>query len=126
MSWLVTGGAGYIGAHVVRALVEAGMSAVVVDDLSSGLAEFVAPDVPLVEASVLDTDALVETMVRHGVTGVVHLAAFKYAGESVKRPLHTYTVNVSGTASLLKAMKRARVTDLVFSSSAATYGTPDV
>ena len=126
MTWLVTGGAGYIGAHVVRAFNKAGMQAVVVDDLSSGHSSFVDADTPLVECSILDRAALRETLVNNEVTGVVHLAAFKYAGESVNRPLHTYTENVTGTISLLEAMKEAGVGNLVFSSSAATYGTPDV
>jgi UDP-glucose 4-epimerase len=132
MTWLVTGGAGYIGSHVVRAFTEAGIAPVVVDDLSSGHREFV-PDgagalapVPFVEASLLDTETLLATMREHAVTGVVHLAGFKYAGESVKRPRHTYTQNVTGTVSLLDAMSQAGVTQIVFSSSAATYGTPDV
>ncbi|MPV51480.1 UDP-glucose 4-epimerase GalE [Pseudactinotalea sp. HY160] len=125
-SWLVTGGAGYIGSHIVRALAAAGITPVVVDDLSSGHREFVPADVEFVEASLLDTDALTEAMRSTDVAGVVHLAGFKYAGESVRRPLHTYTQNVTGTVSLLEAMDRAGVANLVFSSSAATYGTPDV
>lgn len=126
MTWLVTGGAGYIGAHVARAFTEAGMGAVVVDDLSSGHASFVSEGVPFARCSVLDTAEVARVMAEHNVRGVVHLAAFKYAGESVNRPLHTYTQNVTGTLSLLKAMKDAGVENLVFSSSAATYGTPDV
>lgn len=124
MTWLVTGGAGYIGSHVVRAFGEAGLPAVVVDDLSSGHEEFVPDDVPLVRASILDTDAVLAAMREHGVTGVVHLAGFKYAGVSVQRPLHTYQQNVTGTAHLLRAAAEAGVGSVVFSSSAAVYGTP--
>jgi UDP-glucose 4-epimerase len=126
MSWLVTGGAGYIGAHVVRAFGEIGLRAVVIDDLSSGHREFVDDDVPFVEGSIVDTGLVERTIAEHGVDGVVHIAGFKYAGVSVERPLHTYTQNVTGTVSLLQAMQRAGVDRIVFSSSAATFGTPDV
>ncbi|WP_108718300.1 UDP-glucose 4-epimerase GalE [Miniimonas sp. S16] len=126
MSWLVTGGAGYIGSHVVRAFEDAGIAVVVVDDLSSGHREYVPDGVPFVEASILDTAVLTSAIRTHAVTGVVHLAGFKYAGVSVQRPLHTYEQNVTGTAHLLEAMVATGVTDLVFSSSAATYGTPRV
>jgi UDP-glucose 4-epimerase len=126
MSWLVTGGAGYIGAHVVRALEEAALEAVVVDDLSSGHRGFVRADTPFFEGSILDTDLLVRICKEHAVEGVVHLAGFKYAGVSVQRPLHTYTQNVTGTVSLLDAMAQTGVESMVFSSSAATFGTPDV
>jgi UDP-glucose 4-epimerase len=125
MSWLVTGGAGYIGAHVVRAFQEVGLPAVVVDDLSSGHREFVPAGIPFVEGSIVDTELLVGAMEEHGVEGVVHLAGFKYAGVSVQRPLHTYTQNVTGTVHLLEAMQRTGVGSMVFSSSAATFGTPD-
>src|SRR4051794_40284240 len=126
MSWLVTGGAGYIGAHVVRALEESDLEAVVVDDLSSGHRGFVRGGTPFVEGTILDTDLLVRTCKEHAVEGVVHLAGFKYAGVSVQRPLHTYSQNVAGTLNLLEAMAQAGVEHMVFSSSAATYGTPDV
>jgi UDP-glucose 4-epimerase len=126
MTWLVTGGAGYIGAHVVRAFQAQGLYAVVLDDLSSGHREFVPADVPFVDGTILDTDLLVRTLREHDVTGVVHVAGFKYAGVSVKRPLHTYEQNVTGTVSVLKAMAEAEVGKVVFSSSAATFGTPDV
>lgn len=126
MSWLVTGGAGYIGAHVVRAFGEVGLETVVVDDLSSGRREFVPRGVPLVECSVVETDTLEEAMRVHAVTGVVHLAGFKYAGVSVQRPLHTYVQNVTGTVNLLQAMERVGVPAIVFSSSAAAFGTPHV
>jgi UDP-glucose 4-epimerase len=126
MSWLVTGGAGYIGSHVVRALRADGLDVVVIDDLSSGHRDFVPAEVPFVQASILDAPALDELFARHPIDGVVHLAGYKYAGESVKRPLHTYEQNVTGTAALLAAMERAGVTRIVFSSSAGVYGTPTV
>lgn len=126
MAWLVTGGAGYIGSHIVRAFQDVGIGVVVVDDLSSGHEEFVPAGVPFARGSILDADLLRRTFAEHEVTGVVHVAGFKYAGVSVKRPLHTYEQNVTGTATLLGAMQDARVQRIVFSSSAAVYGTPDV
>lgn len=126
MTWMVTGGAGYIGAHVVHALRSAGLPAVVLDDLSSGHRAFVPDDVPFVEGSVVDTDLITRTLSEHGVDGVVHLAGFKYAGVSVQRPMHTYTQNVTGTVSLLTAMQSVGVDKIVFSSSASVFGTPDV
>ena len=126
MSWLVTGGAGYIGAHVVRALEVVDLEAVVIDDLSSGHRGFVGPQTPFVEGTILDTDLVTRTCKEHAVEGVVHLAGFKYAGVSVQRPLHTYSQNVTGTVSLLEAMAQSGVEHMVFSSSAATFGTPHV
>jgi UDP-glucose 4-epimerase len=125
MTWLVTGGAGYIGSHVVKALVDARIPAVVLDDLSSGFEQFVPAGVPLVKQTLLDQVAVEQAIRDHDVTGVIHIAGFKYAGVSVQRPLHTYEQNVTATISLLRAMKNAGVDKVVFSSSAATYGTPD-
>ena len=125
MSWLVTGGAGYIGSHVVRALQAAGMAPVVLDDLSTGHAGFVPADVPFVRGSILDTGLVTETLRRHEVVGVVHVAGFKYPGVSVRQPLHCFEQNVTGTLSVLQAMAAAEVGSVVFSSSAAVYGTPD-
>ena len=122
MTWLVTGGAGYIGAHVVRAFLADGIDVVVIDDLSSGKAEFVPDGVPLVQANLLDGTAIRSAL--DGVSGVVHLAGFKYAGVSVDRPLHTYTQNVTAMVSLLEAMADKEIRNLVFSSSAGVYGTP--
>ena len=126
MSWMVTGGAGYIGSHVVRALLDAGMSVVVIDDLSTGLERFVPPAVPFVRGSVLNEALVEDALRRHAVAGVIHVAGFKYAGVSVEKPLHTYEQNVSGMVALLKAMRATDTDKMVFSSSAATFGTPDV
>jgi UDP-glucose 4-epimerase len=122
MTWLVTGGAGYIGAHVVRAFRADGIDVAVIDDLSSGKAEFLVEGVPFVEANLLDGEAVRRAL--EGVSGVVHLAGFKYAGVSVERPMHTYTQNVSAMISLLEAMAEKGVGNIVFSSSAGVYGTP--
>lgn len=126
MSWIVTGGAGYIGAHVVRALADAGLAPVVLDDLSSGVASFVPEGVPFVQGSILDRDLVEKALRDHRAEGVIHVAGFKYAGVSVQRPLHTYAQNVEGTRVILLACEAAGVSNIVFSSSAAVFGTPDV
>jgi UDP-glucose 4-epimerase len=124
MRWLVTGGAGYIGGHVVRSLQASGREVVVLDDLSTGRASVVPEGVPLVRASVLDTDAVKDALRSHAIDGVVHLAAKKAPGESVERPLHYYRENVGGLESLLEAMVECGVGRMVYSSSASVYGTP--
>ncbi len=126
MTWVVTGGAGYIGSHVVVALLHARRKVVVVDDLSTGRPEFVPQGAELVRGSILDRELVLATLERAKATGVIHLAGFKYAGVSVERPLHTYEQNVTGTATLLAAMQERDVARIVFSSSASVYGTPDV
>ncbi|GHF27704.1 UDP-glucose 4-epimerase GalE [Streptomyces griseoluteus] len=126
MTWLITGGAGYIGAHVARAMHGAGEDVVVLDDLSAAVPERLPGDIPLVEGSTLDGDLLKRVFAEHGVTGVVHLAARKQVGESVAEPVRYYRENIGGLATLLDAMADAGVRRLVFSSSAAVYGNPDV
>ena len=125
MAWLVTGGAGYIGSHVVRAFSEAGIQPVVLDDLSSGFLDFVPGEVTLVRGTLLDGGLIMRAFEEHEITGVVHLAGFKYAGVSVQKPLHTYEQNVTGTSKLLAVMEDRGVDKMVFSSSAAVFGTPD-
>ncbi|MER6984916.1 UDP-glucose 4-epimerase GalE [Streptomyces carpinensis] len=124
MTWLITGGAGYIGAHVVRAMTEAGEQAVVYDDLSTGVAARVPDGVPLVVGSTLDGERLARVLAEHDITGVVHLAAKKQVGESVDQPLRYYRENVEGLRVLLEAVTAAEVAAFVFSSSAAVYGMP--
>ncbi|MEV0604309.1 UDP-glucose 4-epimerase GalE [Streptomyces sp. NPDC050315] len=126
MTWLITGGAGYIGAHVVRVMTGAGERAVVLDDLSTGVAERVPEDVPLIVGSTLDRGLLDRTIAEHGITGVVHLAAKKQVAESVELPLRYYRENVHGLTVLLEAVAAGGVGRFVFSSSASVYGTPDV
>ncbi|MFD3994233.1 UDP-glucose 4-epimerase GalE [Streptomyces sp. NPDC058548] len=126
MTYLITGGAGYIGSHVVRAMTLAGERVVVLDDLSTGYEERVPEGVPLVVGSTLDREVLDRTIAEHGVTGVVHLAAKKQVGESVELPLHYYRENIIGLTVLLEAVAAAGVRNFLFSSSAAVYGMPDV
>lgn len=126
MTWLLTGGAGYIGSHIIRAFQEAGIEVVVLDNLSSGFREFVPEDVPLVVGSVTDRDVVEGVFAEHAISGVVHLAGWKYAGVSVEQPTLFYRDNIHGMGVVLDAMQAANVTKMVFSSSCATYGTPDV
>ncbi|WP_018601496.1 UDP-glucose 4-epimerase GalE [Mycobacterium sp. 155] len=124
MTVLVTGGAGYIGAHVVRSLQQDGHDVVVVDDLSTGLPVRLSTGVPLQVGSVLDTDLLVRVMREFRVDSVIHLAGKKAVEESMAKPLFYHHQNVVGMHNLLVAMVDAGVHRLVFSSSAAVYGTP--
>ena len=128
MSILVCGGAGYIGAHVVRLLRQRGDHVVVVDDLSSGKASRVG-DATLVRLDVTTDEArsaLSTLMVDEDVTAVIHFSARKQVGESVQRPAWYYQQNVGGLANMLLAMETAGVKQMIFSSSAAVYGMPPV
>ncbi|MET7422121.1 UDP-glucose 4-epimerase GalE [Dactylosporangium sp. NPDC005555] len=125
MTWLVTGGAGYIGAHVVADLLAAGERVVALDDLSTGDPARLPTGVPLVVADAGDPVMLRATLDRHHVTGVMHLAGSKSVPESVRRPIWYYQQNVGVVGALLAAMVDTRVSRLVFSSSAAVYGIPD-
>ncbi|MEU6604199.1 UDP-glucose 4-epimerase GalE [Streptomyces shenzhenensis] len=126
MTWLITGGAGYIGAHVARAMADAGERVVALDDLSAGAPERLPADIPLVEGSTLDGALVARVLAEHTVTGVVHLAARKQVAESVAQPLRYYRENVGGLGTLLEAVADAGIERFVFSSSAAVYGNPDV
>jgi UDP-glucose 4-epimerase len=122
MTWLVTGGAGYIGAHLVHAFRAQQADVVVLDDFSAGVSSRIPADVPVERCTLLDREALEQVFSRHDVTGVVHLAAKKRVDESVLRPLHYYHENVEGLRLLLTSCAAAGVGRFLFSSSAAVYG----
>ncbi|MET7421308.1 UDP-glucose 4-epimerase GalE [Dactylosporangium sp. NPDC005555] len=124
MRWLVTGGAGYIGAHVVTALGESGVESVVVDDLSTGRAARLPLGVPLVRADVRDSTTMRELFRRYRPDGVIHLAARKDVAESTAHPLRYYQDNLDGLRSVLAAVAATGTPSVLFSSSAAVYGTP--
>ena len=124
----MTGGAGYIGSHVARILNQAGTPVVVVDNLSTGLDSRVL-GLPTAHLELSDGSAvaaLEQLITEHKVTAVVHLAALKQVGESVEKPEEYFLKNLGGQANLLTAMRNAGVKKFVFSSSAASYGVPDV
>ena len=124
MRVLVTGGAGYIGSHAVKALRERGHAPVVVDNLSRGHRAAVPRDVRLYELDVRQTDELTSVLREERIDCVLHFAALAYVGESVEQPLLYYQNNTAGTLSLLRAMQAAGVHRIVFSSTCATYGEP--
>ena len=120
---LVTGGAGYIGSHVVLQLRARGESVVVLDDLSRGFRQAVG-DAPLVVGDVGDRALVARVIREHGIGTVMHFAAFTIVPESVREPLRYYANNVCGTRNLLQCCAESGIRHFVFSSSAAVYGTP--
>ena len=124
MRVLVTGGAGYIGSHTVRHLLEHGHEVTVFDNLSKGHAASVPADI-LVEGSLSDSARLDHILVTLRIQAVIHFAAFAQVGESVQQPDLYYRNNVLGTFNLLDAMEKAGVRRMVFSSTCATYGIPE-
>ena len=124
MNVLVAGGAGYIGSHAVKRLCETGHRVVVVDNLFRGHREAVPESAPLFPIDINDTPLLTDVLTRQKIDCVMHFAALAYVGESVAQPLAYYTNNTAGAVSLLRAMAKAGVKRLVFSSTCATYGEP--
>ncbi len=122
---LVTGGAGYIGSHAVKALGEAGYDVIVYDNLSTGH-EWAVLYGELVRGDVRDGRLLDQVFATHKIDAVMHFAAHIVVPESVRQPLKYYANNVGGSLSLLEAMKRNNVNRFIFSSSAAVYGIPPV
>lgn len=121
---LVTGGAGFIGAHACKWLAEAGVRPIVLDNLSTGHADAVKWG-PLVRADVRDRDAVAKALRDHRVQTVMHFAASAYVGQSMQDPALYYDNNVAGMIGLLAACRDTGVRQVVLSSSCATYGTPD-
>jgi UDP-glucose 4-epimerase len=123
---LVAGGAGYIGSHTVKRLLEAGHAPVVYDDLSRGHREPVETlGVPAVHADLADRARLLRALREHAIEVVMHFAAYAYVGESVAEPLLYYDNNVATTVGVLRCMQEAGVSRFVFSSTCATYGDPE-
>jgi UDP-glucose-4-epimerase GalE len=123
MTVLVTGGAGYIGSHTVRALRSLGRDVVVLDSLEFGV-ESAVLDAPLVVGDVADADLVRKVVADHGVTACVHFAAYKSVGESMSDPNRYFSNNVTGSQRLIDALHGAGVEEIVFSSSCSVYGTP--
>ena len=130
---LVTGGAGYIGAHTLVELVSAGYAPVVVDDLSrssmklmEGVRKITGKELPFYQINCADTDKLRVVFERHpDISGTIHFAAFKSVNESVEKPLLYYRNNIDSLLSLLEVMRERKVFRFVFSSSCTVYGQPD-
>lgn len=123
MRIMVTGGAGYIGSHMVEQLVDRGDEVTVLDDLSTGHADAVR-GAKLVRGDIADVSLTSKVLTEHRTEAVVHFAAFSLVAESVADPLKYYARNVGGTVALLNAMREASVQKIVFSSTAAVYGNP--
>ena len=126
MTWLITGGAGYIGAHVVRDAIASGRDILVLDDLSTGIASRLDSRVQFVQTSLQNDVDLDRIFDDAEITGVLHLAAKKRVGESVEKPDYYWQENVGGLQNLHGAMDKYGVKNFVFSSSAAVYGQPDL
>jgi UDP-glucose-4-epimerase GalE len=125
MAILVSGGAGYIGSHTVRLLREQGRDVVVLDSLEFGHRAAIG-DVPLVVGDIADRELVGAVVKQYGIDAVVHFAAYKAAGESMEQPGRYFRNNVSGSVSFFDALHQAGVGRVVFSSTCAVYGTPDL
>lgn len=132
MNILLTGGAGYIGSHTAIELIQSGHSVVIADNLSNSSEEAVrrvesitGTNTPFHQVDLRDSEALDEVFAEHSIDAVVHFAGLKAVGESVAKPLAYYDNNLNSTLSLLEVMQKYQVEQLVFSSSATVYGTPE-
>jgi len=125
MTVLVTGGAGYIGSHMVHALADAGENVVVIDNLSTGNSSYLPEGVPLFIGDAADENLVEGVVAQHGVDSVIHFAGSVVVPESVRDPLAYYRNNTMTTRSLLGALVKCGVSRFIFSSTAAVYGDPD-
>jgi UDP-glucose 4-epimerase len=125
MTILVTGGAGYIGSHMVHEFVDAGEPVVVLDNLSSGFRFLIPASVPFVSGSTGDQTLVNDVIARHGVTAIIHFAASAVVPESVAEPLNYYGNNTVNTWALLDTAIKSGVRQFIFSSTAAVYGAPE-
>src|SRR3984885_10975913 len=125
MTVLVTGGAGYIGSHMVHALVEAGESVVVIDNLSTGFSTSLPEGIPLFIGDAADENLVEGVIVAHGVESIVHFAGSVVVPDSMRDPLAYYRNNTMTTRSMLNAAVKCGVNRFVFSSTAAVYGNPE-
>lgn len=124
MAVLVTGGAGYIGSHVVRLLLKKGYEVIILDNLSRGHKASLPPNVIFEEVDLLDKEKVSEVIQKHNIESVIHFAALAYVGESVEDPEIYYRNNVSGSFNLINALKEKGVKNFVFSSTCSLYGNP--
>ena len=125
MTVLVTGGAGYIGSHMVHALVEAGESVVVIDNLTTGFSNFLPENVPLFIGDAGDENLVEGVIAQHGVESIIHFAGSVVVPDSMRDPLAYYRNNTMTTRSLLNSAVKGGVKRFIFSSTAAVYGNPD-
>lgn len=131
-TWLITGGAGYIGAHIADVFIKAGKSVVLYDSLHQGLQSRVDYlrtkhnlDIPFIKADIRDYNEIEGTIQKYKVDGIVHTAALKAVGESMEKPDEYFEVNLTATNELIEIAKRNHITKFIFSSTAAVYGSPD-
>lgn len=122
MKILVVGGAGYIGSHAVKQLIENGDEVIVIDNLETGHRKSISQDVPFYQVDIRNKEALKTVLEKENVDGVIHFAANSLVGESMTNPLKYYNNNVTGTETLLEVLIETGVKNIVFSSTAATYG----
>jgi UDP-glucose 4-epimerase len=125
MNVLVTGGAGYIGSHTVKMLIEKGHNVIVFDNLSRGHIESVPKGIPFEKVDILDTDGLNSAFKKYSFDAIIHFAAFAYVGESVENPAMYFRNNVSGSSNLIRIANENGVKKFVFSSTCSLYGNPE-